>query len=109
MIRLGYGRILRGAPDPSKTEPLRSIGVDEGSVHSHAETTISEPKFQITVTETGPDKVEGPVPVVDHEGNGVETREGKPFFLCRCGLSANKPFCDGAHNRTEWDHKLADR
>ncbi|MCH2467920.1 MAG: CDGSH iron-sulfur domain-containing protein [Gemmatimonadetes bacterium] len=34
----------------------------------------------------------------DHEGNLVETREGKPFFLCRCGQTAKKPFCDGTHN-----------
>lgn len=70
---------------------------------------MSDPKFQITVSETGSYKIEGPVPLVDHEGNAIETREGKPFFLCRCGFSANKPFCDGSHKKQEWDHKLADR
>ena len=64
---------------------------------------------KITVSETGSYKIEGEPPLYDHEGNRLETREGKPFFLCRCGHSANKPFCDGAHKRVEWDAKLADR
>jgi CDGSH-type Zn-finger protein len=25
------------------------------------------------------------------------------YFLCRCGLSANKPYCDGAHSRQGFD------
>ena len=70
---------------------------------------MSDPKFRITVSEKGSYKIEGSVPLVDSEGNPIETREGKPFFLCRCGLSSNKPFCDGTHNRREWDHTLADR
>lgn len=67
---------------------------------------MPESKLHITVTETGSYKVEGPITLVDHEGNVIETREGKPSFLCRCGLSLKKPFCDGAHNRQDWDHKL---
>ena len=55
--------------------------------------------LKITVSESGSYKVEGDVPLYDHEGNRLETREGKPFFLCRCGHSANKPFCDGAHKK----------
>ena len=70
---------------------------------------MSEANTKITVSKTGPFKIEGPVTLVDHDGNPIETREGKPFFLCRCGLSANKPFCDGSHNRHEWDHELAER
>lgn len=51
----------------------------------------------ITVKLNGPFRVEGPVKLVD--ANGVEwDLSGKPAFsLCRCGHSANKPFCDGTH------------
>lgn len=67
--------------------------------------TLSEVK--ITVMENGSYKVEGGVPLFDADGNRIETREGKPFSLCRCGQSANKPFCDGTHKRIEWDGGLA--
>ena len=65
-------------------------------------------EIKITISENGSYRVDGPLKLLDHEGNPVETREGKPFFLCRCGQSTNKPFCDGTHNRIDWDPKLAD-
>jgi CDGSH-type Zn-finger protein len=49
----------------------------------------------IRVTENGPYRVEGGIPVRDAEGNSVEAPER--YFLCRCGQSSNKPFCDGTH------------
>jgi len=55
--------------------------------------------IKITVLETGPYKVEGEPELYDHEGSLIKTHAGKPFFLCRCGQSANKPFCDGTHNQ----------
>ncbi len=65
-------------------------------------------QVKITISKTGSYKIEGEPALYDHEGNKIETREGKPFFLCRCGHSANKPFCDGTHNRIEWEHELAE-
>jgi CDGSH-type Zn-finger protein len=62
---------------------------------------VSEAK--ITVNPDGSLKVEGEITLVDHEGNTLETRSGKPYFLCRCGQSTRKPFCDGTHNRIDFD------
>ena len=32
----------------------------------------------------------------------VEVEEGKTYFWCVCGKSANQPFCDGAHKGGEF-------
>ena len=29
----------------------------------------------------------------------IEVPEGKAVFLCRCGASAKKPFCDATHSK----------
>jgi CDGSH-type Zn-finger protein len=64
---------------------------------------------KITITENGSLKVEGDVPLYDHDGNQIETREGKPYYLCRCGQSSNKPFCDSTHRKVGFDGTLAAR
>jgi len=57
----------------------------------------------IKVRPNGPFLVEGPVKVVDSEGNVFEVNPAKPAIaLCRCGHSANKPFCDGAHSKCDF-------
>lgn len=56
-------------------------------------------EVKITVKPNGPYRVEGPVKLVDINGNEWDLT-GKPAFsLCRCGASVNKPFCDGTHSR----------
>jgi len=52
-------------------------------------------RVQIFVKPNGSVRVSGEVDFVDADGNVIETKAN--FSLCRCGHSANKPFCDGAH------------
>lgn len=33
---------------------------------------------------------------------GVDVEEGKSYFWCACGKSANQPFCDGSHKGSEF-------
>jgi CDGSH-type Zn-finger protein len=35
--------------------------------------------------------------MVDAEGNKYDLTGKTAFSLCRCGASANRPFCDGSH------------
>jgi len=58
---------------------------------------------KITVLKNGPLRVEGAISLVDAHGEPIETKEGKPVSLCRCGASSKKPFCDGTHNRISFD------
>jgi len=53
----------------------------------------------IQVRENGPYKITGPITVVDAEGREFALPEGSAVALCRCGHSANKPFCDASHRR----------
>lgn len=53
---------------------------------------------KIKVCNNGPYEVTGPVDLVDFEGASY-TRAEEPVYLCRCGRSANKPFCDGTHKK----------
>lgn len=49
----------------------------------------------IKVNDNGSLRISGEIELLDGEGNKIQTKE--TFSLCRCGLSDNKPFCDGSH------------
>jgi CDGSH-type Zn-finger protein len=49
---------------------------------------------KITSFKNGHYKEKGPLTLVLPDGT-EETKE--EAFLCRCGASSNKPFCDGSH------------
>jgi CDGSH-type Zn-finger protein len=56
----------------------------------------------ITVRKNGSLKVDDPngvVEMVDGDGNRYDLTGKTAFSLCRCGASANRPFCDGSHNK----------
>jgi CDGSH-type Zn-finger protein len=52
---------------------------------------------EITVISHGPIKISGNFIVTGSDQQIIET-EGD-IFLCRCGGSEKKPFCDGTHRR----------
>ncbi len=51
----------------------------------------------ITVRDNNNLKVVGPITLLDGEDNRIDVPEGKAVFLCRCGQSKTKPFCDASH------------
>jgi CDGSH-type Zn-finger protein len=70
---------------------------------------------RIAITKDGPYLVYGSVPLgletiaTNAEGGSWEWEQGRTFdveeryALCRCGASANKPFCDGTHKTAGFD------
>lgn len=64
---------------------------------------------KVKILENGPYEVSGDVPLdqlqFTHNERGFSLEYEKikdysvdePYYLCRCGKSANKPFCDGSH------------
>jgi len=60
-------------------------------------------KTKLTVLSNGSLKVQGEFEIVDKEGNVYDLGGRDLVSLCRCGLSKNKPFCDGSH-RNHFEH-----
>ncbi len=52
---------------------------------------------KITVKSNGSLKIEGDFEIVDAAGAPYDLGGREIISICRCGLSMNKPFCDGAH------------
>jgi CDGSH-type Zn-finger protein len=70
---------------------------------------------KIKITKNGPYCISGNIPlekelVVADEDNeplkwekGEKIKANKEYYLCRCGKSSNKPFCDGTHQKIRFD------
>jgi CDGSH-type Zn-finger protein len=56
---------------------------------------------KITVLGNGPLLVKGELEVVDGQGQPIATN-GDTTYLCRCGASTKKPFCDGTHKKIDF-------
>jgi CDGSH-type Zn-finger protein len=55
-------------------------------------------EVKIRMRPNGPLVIEGPFELVDSRGASFTIPADKPAIaLCRCGESARRPFCDGAH------------
>lgn len=60
----------------------------------------------IKIKDHGPLIVEGPIQVVDGEGNSYPLPDKPAIGLCRCGASAKKPFCDGSHKAASFQSEI---
>lgn len=58
---------------------------------------------KITVNNNGCLKIEGEFEILDRNGNPYDLAGRTTVGICRCGLSKNKPFCDGSH-KGHFDH-----
>ena len=58
----------------------------------------------VKVNDNGPLVIRGLEVLEDSEGNKFEC--GPAIALCRCGFSANKPFCDGSHKANDFSSEL---
>ncbi len=82
-------------------------------------TPVAGGSYSLIIDTKGPYFVYGTPPFrqeiiePDEEGEAWNYKEGitfqpdsEPIAICRCGHSASKPYCDGAHTQAEWDPTL---
>ena len=70
-----------GEPAVGKTDPLPTTGGP----------------LEVSVIPNGPLKVTGNLQI--NSAGGQVVARTTTTYLCRCGASANKPYCDGAHSK----------
>ena len=64
---------------------------------------------KITPMNNGSIRIEGDFEIFDQQGNRFGLGGRTAISLCRCGQSANKPFCDGSHARVGFESPIAAR
>ena len=58
----------------------------------------------IKIKSNGSVRIEGDFKIVDANDQEYNLNGRTAISLCRCGLSKNKPFCDGSH-KNEFNHE----
>jgi CDGSH-type Zn-finger protein len=61
----------------------------------------------VKIIDNGPIKISGEVNLVDENDNPVPPEDSEDIWLCRCGQSKEKPFCDGTHDKCGFAHKVS--
>jgi uncharacterized Fe-S cluster protein YjdI len=111
-------RCLQGLPQVFDVRVRPWVSINEASADDVAEVVLRCPtgalsfrrldggpqeaapnKTVVSPWPNGPLFLRGPVHVETASG---EVREATRVALCRCGQSANKPFCDGTHREIEF-------
>ncbi|WP_099248753.1 CDGSH iron-sulfur domain-containing protein [Pelagimonas phthalicica] len=72
---------FKATGEPESSDKQEQIDHDDG--------------LKVTAIPNGPLKLDGPVEITTGTGRGLGKM--RRAFLCRCGASKNKPFCDGTH------------
>jgi len=66
-------------------------------MNAEKDNTAERLETKVEVLENGPLLVYGTLKVTHKDGK--QEIKNKTTAFCRCGLSANKPFCDGTHTK----------
>lgn len=92
-------------PDNGSVEAIKEVvaacpsGALRYSMKGAAPEHQTPANASITVEANGPYRVAN-IPL---EGVGMSANQTpQKYVLCRCGLSGNKPFCDGSHRDAKW-------
>jgi CDGSH-type Zn-finger protein len=66
--------------------------------------SFSSMPAKLTINPNGSIKLEGDFEIVDKSGRPYGLGGRTTVAVCRCGLSSNKPFCDGSH-KGHYEHE----
>jgi CDGSH-type Zn-finger protein len=64
---------------------------------------------KVTVRNNGPIRIEGDFTIYDQDGEAFDLAGRTTISLCRCGQSANRPFCDGTHGKCGFESAVLAR
>ena len=81
--------------------PSGALSIEAANLVVDEEETLAD-STKVTVTKGGPLLVKGALTI--ELANGETVKKTGVTALCRCGASANKPYCDGSHQNIEFDH-----
>ena len=68
---------------------------DEGTCAAGQTAPLATGPLTLTLCTDGPVQCDGPLAIIDAFGDEVTIVQ--QAWLCRCGASKNKPYCDGSH------------
>lgn len=82
-----------------KACPTQALTYEYNKPAGHEQVPEEKSKVVVHLIHKGPVKIKAPAVVTDE--NGEEHTFESSVAICRCGKSANFPFCDGTHRQSE--------